>query len=72
MQFYIAKAIFSFFRSTTVFFNFFFFFFFGGGGGGGGGGAQIISIYTENRELKYPRMHYKFEKIALFHCMNFR
>ena len=25
-----------------------------------------------NREIKYLRLNYRFEKIKLFHCMNFR
>ena len=27
---------------------------------------------TFNRELNYLRMNYRFEKIKLFHCMNFK
>ena len=31
---------------------------------------ELMSVY--NRELNYLIMNYRFEKKALFHCMNFR
>ena len=33
---------------------------------------MLIYNILYNRELNYLRLNYRFEKIALFHCMNFR
>ena len=34
--------------------------------------TATCSLIIENRELNYLRMNYRFEKITLSNCMNFR
>ena len=34
--------------------------------------SDCTSVQSDQIELNYLRMNYRFEKIKLFHCMNFR
>ena len=36
------------------------------------GASEEAQRSVSNRELNYSRMSYRFDKIKLFHCMNFK